>query len=418
MARKNFPFSNVATAPSPADSGTSLVVSAGHGARFPSTPFKAVICPVGARPISTNAEVINVTNVSTDTFTIQRAQESSSARTVEVGDDIFAIESAATLDALDTAIAARLPFTTNGSNREIYIDYLGGLDDANVDFDVNGDFLGTLKKSGNSVYYATGPVVPVTDGGTGSSTAAAAALALSVLPSDGWINANETWTYASGAGTNVGTFTIAGVDLTGKYQPGMRVKFTQTTVKYAIITKVAFSTDTTVTIYMGTDYTIANAAISVNYYSIAKAPFGFPLDPNKWEVKLIDTTTRSQSSPTQNVWYNLGSLSITLPIGIWNVRYDVMLGGWKTTSTAVDFQSTLSTANNSESDNEMTAGVTQEGASGTQGPRNHVGKSKTIVTTSSTTYYLNCRCSTASGSSIQILNGTASLVIRATCAYL
>lgn len=151
MARKNFPFSNVATAPSPADSGTSLVVTAGHGARFPSTPFRAVVCPSGARPISTNAEVINVTNVSTDTLTIDREEEGSTAREIEIGDDIFAIESAADFDALDAAIAAKLPFTDNGGEREIYIDYLGGLDDANVDFDVNGNFLGTLKVGGVDV---------------------------------------------------------------------------------------------------------------------------------------------------------------------------------------------------------------------------------------------------------------------------
>lgn len=99
MARKNFPFSNVATAPVTPTAGTSLVVTAGHGTRFPSVPFKAVICPASARPLVTNAEIVNVTNVATDTLTIQRAQESSVARTVVVGDDIYAIESAANFDA-------------------------------------------------------------------------------------------------------------------------------------------------------------------------------------------------------------------------------------------------------------------------------------------------------------------------------
>ncbi len=55
----------------------------------------------------------------------------------------------------------------------------------------------------------------------------------------GWFPANETWTYASAS-----TFTIAG-DKTGKYQPGDRIKLTQTTVKFFVILKVAFATGTT-----------------------------------------------------------------------------------------------------------------------------------------------------------------------------
>lgn len=87
---KNFAYSTVATAPSPASSGTSLVVQSGDGTKFPSTSFQAVIWPAGAQPTSTNAEVVTVSNISTDTFTITRAQESSSARTVLVGDQIAA----------------------------------------------------------------------------------------------------------------------------------------------------------------------------------------------------------------------------------------------------------------------------------------------------------------------------------------
>lgn len=88
---KNFAYSTVATAPSPATSGTSLVVASGEGARFPTASFKAVIWPAGVQPLSSNAEIVNVTAVSTDTLTITRAQESSSARTVIVGDQIAAI---------------------------------------------------------------------------------------------------------------------------------------------------------------------------------------------------------------------------------------------------------------------------------------------------------------------------------------
>lgn len=96
-ALKNFAYSTVATAPSPASSGTSLVVQAGDGSKFPAAPFYAVIWPSASQPTTANAEVVRVTAVSTDTFTITRAQESSSARTVGVGDQIAQVLTAATL---------------------------------------------------------------------------------------------------------------------------------------------------------------------------------------------------------------------------------------------------------------------------------------------------------------------------------
>jgi len=89
-AHKNFAASLVATAPSPATSGTSLVVTGGDGTKFPTPPFNAVIWPVGVQPTTANAEVVRVTGISTDTFTIVRAQESSAARTVIIGDQISA----------------------------------------------------------------------------------------------------------------------------------------------------------------------------------------------------------------------------------------------------------------------------------------------------------------------------------------
>jgi hypothetical protein len=89
-AYKNFSVSAVATAPSPATSGTSLVVTAGHGTRFPATPFNATVWPAGTIPDPSNAEIVRVTTIATDTFTITRTQESSSARTIVVGDYIAA----------------------------------------------------------------------------------------------------------------------------------------------------------------------------------------------------------------------------------------------------------------------------------------------------------------------------------------
>lgn len=87
---KNFAYSLVATAPSPATSGTSLVVTGGQGALFPTVPFQATIWPANLKPLTTNAEIVTVTGVSTDTLTIVRAQEGATARSVIIGDQIAA----------------------------------------------------------------------------------------------------------------------------------------------------------------------------------------------------------------------------------------------------------------------------------------------------------------------------------------
>jgi hypothetical protein len=104
-AHKNFAYSLVATAPSPATSGTSLIVTAGQGALFPAVPFNATIWPTAAQPITTNAEIVTVTDIVTDTLTIVRQAESTSARTVVVGDQIAATITLATLNDLEGELA-------------------------------------------------------------------------------------------------------------------------------------------------------------------------------------------------------------------------------------------------------------------------------------------------------------------------
>lgn len=96
LAHNNFAYSTVLTAPSPASSGTSLTVQNGLGAIFPAPPFSATVWPNSAQPFTTSAELVLVTAISGDTFTIVRAQEGSSARSILVGDQIAATETVKT----------------------------------------------------------------------------------------------------------------------------------------------------------------------------------------------------------------------------------------------------------------------------------------------------------------------------------
>jgi hypothetical protein len=90
MLYKNFATSRVVTAPSPASSGTSLVITTGEGVLFPTVPFNAIVWPVGESPIYTNSEIVTVTVKSTDTLTIVRSQEATNARNIVIGDRIAA----------------------------------------------------------------------------------------------------------------------------------------------------------------------------------------------------------------------------------------------------------------------------------------------------------------------------------------
>lgn len=99
----------------------------------------------------------------------------------------------------------------------------------------------------------------------------AAQIAAIPANTDGWTTATDTWVYVSAS-----TFKIVGADRTALFQKGTRLKFTNSTVKYAVVVGSAFSTDTTVTIAVNTDYVLANVVITTPFYSYQLSPVGYP----------------------------------------------------------------------------------------------------------------------------------------------
>ena len=238
------------------------------------------------------------------------------------------------------------------------------------------------------------------------------------IPNDGWIAGTGTWSYSS---ADAPTFVASVPDADAALMNvGDRWKITQTTAKYFIVTAKGAPSGgfTPVTIYGGTDYTLANAAITSPYYSHVKSPLGFPLSPAKWTVTVTDTSTHTQATPTASTWYNLGSISISVPIGVWNVRYDAFISSDES-GTDTNAYVTLSTANNSESDagNTMGVGITAVGAS-VVGIAETVQKTILLSPTTKTTYYLNERVNVLTVNGIAILGAISSTIIKAVCAYL
>jgi hypothetical protein len=202
-------------------------------------------------------------------------------------------------------------------------------------------------------------------------------------------------------------------DLTSTISSGMRLRVSQSTggTKYFIVVATDAST---ITLYGGTDYVLENEAIDEPVFSDAKAPFGFPLNPTKWTVEFTDANNRSQSSPVSGTWYNLGSTSITIPIGVWNVvtSYNIAV---TMTSGANSINATLSTTNNSETDTDMTTILVGNGPVDLEAT---VYREKVYSIASETTYYLNAKGTGANLTGIYFVGSLGKTILRAICAYL
>lgn len=105
------------------------------------------------------------------------------------------------------------------------------------------------------------------------------------LSDSGWRPVSDTWTFASST-----TITVPS-DATLKYSVGDKLRLTQSSsTKYFYVVAVAA---TVLTVSGGTDYTVANAAISSISYSKAENPLGHPL----W-FNYTPTFTGFSASPT------------------------------------------------------------------------------------------------------------------------
>lgn len=227
---------------------------------------------------------------------------------------------------------------------------------------------------------------------------------------NGWNSIPTTLTFSS---SDAPTYIVStGISLIGTVQLGDRIWVTnQAASQYFIVTAISAGT---LTLYGGTTYSLTNTAITAPFFSHQKDPLGFNASSSFWKERLVDTTDRSQGTPVSGTWYNLGSLSLTLPIGSWNVWYSVCL---QANATSAGIFTTLSTANNTESDTDLTANTQATGAFG----GGQVSKQKTITVASKTPYYINTQTQSVGVTTIYNRNASttgASLVIEAVCAYL
>lgn len=314
-AHPNFAYSTVATAPSPATSGTTLVVGSGEGARFGSTfPFQVTIYPANASAatIATQSETATCTGRSTDTLTLTRNTEGpNGARTVVIGDQIAATITAKSLTDIETLYAKLVSPALTGSptapTQTAKDNSTKLATTAYVDQAQDGWTLDTNTFT-----------LPATTVAVGSNTVATSSAAFVATPGTGTVNVASTTGFPTtgvilvihagvtshvfytgvtstsftgchigGIGVTMATndvvrlngFAVASTDVSARYKSGTKIKWSESaTVKYgATVSQTTFSTNTYIVLAITSDYVVAAApdASSVSY-SYADTPQGWP----------------------------------------------------------------------------------------------------------------------------------------------
>lgn len=248
---------------------------------------------------------------------------------------------------------------------------------------------------------------------------------LSTLYADGdWVPASDVWAYSSSSGA-IGVVTVSSGAI-GRYSKGYRVRVSQTTDKYFVIINV---TDTTITLFGGTDYTLANADITSVAVSAAKSPAGFPSDRSKWTIVTSITTMRQQSGgPTSDVWYASGN-EFVVPAGDWHLQWWAVMSAYSNTAAST-FKSpqvfcTLSTGSATESWADMTGyarASAMNSATGTDRVNcsGNIYREKFVELVAQQTLYANYKCVNSAAGDNDIIRFTDSgaMVLAYTSVYL
>lgn len=228
----------------------------------------------------------------------------------------------------------------------------------------------------------------------------------------GWYKTglNPTFTFVSWDSTTYTGVVSTNIDLTAYLTAGMKIKLTQNSaVKYAFITAI---TSTQITLFMGSQYSLNSSAISNTYFSMLKAPYGFPLNPAIWSIKTTSTTAIQYTSPTVGLWYT--GISIKVPKGQWRLQYKAKFECDMPSALETNVFGGICTSSNG---NPIIDYVSN--ASGTGSVQFTLSYSSIVDITSDTTYYLSAMTGVPGAQYLYIIgfpDGPA--IIQATIAYL
>jgi len=166
-----------------------------------------------------------------------------------------------------------------------------------------------------------------------SSPSIVSGFTLNGVLTDVTANANDLTAVASATATNVDS-------PFGSYLGG--------TLDYGIITKTAFSTNTTLTVqFPEGSCPPTSGGVSAVAYSTQAVPYLFPRDSGRWEVESL---SNDNTSSITGSWTNPGSFRITVPVGSWTISPAVTIRATRTTGSGVNVAGALSESTSAISD--------------------------------------------------------------------
>lgn len=159
------------------------------------------------------------------------------------------------------------------------------------------------------------------------------------------------------------------------------------TYDYAVITKKAFSTNTTLTVQVPEGCMIpTSGGTSSIVYSSTPVPYGFPSQKQRWSIIALLRTDYNQATPVSGTVYNLGGLKLNAPVGSWNARGEAYAMGRITAAGAISVSAGLSTSSSTLSDTEA-LGTSEVSSQATLTVDATVFKDLDLTT--ATDYYIN-----------------------------
>lgn len=160
-------------------------------------------------------------------------------------------------------------------------------------------------------------------------------------------NANDSTSNANNLTANGGAF-VANAD------------FPMNLNEYARVTSVAFSTNTTVTVQVangGSLPTTGSPLLASVAYSWADNPTGFPKGRDYWRIMMFMVGQNfTQSSPVSGTWYNTGSINLWVPLGTWQLGYELECYASRTSGN-LSMNAAISLNNNAVSDDEWVSEI-------------------------------------------------------------
>lgn len=221
-------------------------------------------------------------------------------------------------------------------------------------------------------------------------------------------NANNLTPAGSAVATNADTpFT----------NPVTGTSLTAGTVNFGIIMSQSFSTNTTYIVQVPEGETLpTSGGIGTLQYSSARAPYAFPNQKSKWEVKSVYLAVCAVSGGAANgTWYNPSTL-LNIPLGEWDVAYTAtpyVANGLNNPSV----WTTLSTTNNGVTDPEL-RGYSVFSSTANHSDVSAIHMEKSITTAVMTPYYLNLMTDQAGLPNLQANVANSAITIKATNAYI